>query len=228
MIIKNKSQLATTEIRKVALEIIEAGIERVLPSTVMKSTIRFDHERRMVHIDDDVFSASSGRIFVIGGGKASGLMAESLENILGTDNITEGIVICKGSGIKTSKIKLVQAEHPIPDKRGVEGVRNILQLKDRFSICRDDLLLCLISGGGSALMPCPADGISLEHKRKITEMLLASGAAINEINAVRKHLSKIKGGRLGQFYFPATVISLILSDVIGNDLSVIASGPDFS
>ena len=154
-----------------------------------------------------------------------------LMQLLESENITDGVVICKDRPPKISKIQAVQAGHPIPDQRGVEGVERILHLKDRYGINGDDLVLCLISGGGSALMPCPVDGLSLDDKKKLTGLLLASGAEIHEINCVRKHLSKIKGGRLGYYFSPATVISLILSDVIGNDLSTIASGPtvpDFS
>jgi glycerate-2-kinase len=113
----------------------------------------------------------------------------------------------------------------------VNGVKEMLALKQRHAINKNDLVICLFSGGGSALMTCVVDEINLEDVRITTELLLSSGAEIAEINAVRKHLSKIKGGRLGNFYSPATVISLVLSDVIGDDLSVIASGstfPDFS
>ena len=180
-----------------------------------------------MNVNGDIYPVSGGRIFVIGGGKASGLMAESLENLLGPENITDGVVTCKGNHFHTGKIKIVRAGHPIPDQRGTDGVRRMLHLKDQYAIGRDDLVLCLISGGGSALMPCPADGVSLKDKQRVTELLLACGAEINEINTVRKHLSTVKGGRLGHFYSPATVISLILSDVIGNDLSIIASGPTF-
>jgi glycerate-2-kinase len=123
------------------------------------------------------------------------------------------------------KIKLVVAGHPLPDQRGVSGVKEMLALKDHYSIGQNDLVICLISGGGSALMPQPVVGVSLGDKQKITELLIASGAKIQEINVVRKHLSRVKGGQLGHFYSPATVISLILSDVIGNDLATIASGP---
>ena len=227
MIIKNKEQLATTRIRKAALEIVEAGIERVLPSTVLEKGIHFDADRKMLQIDDDIFSISNGRIFVIGGGKASGLMAKSLEIIVGLDQITDGIVLCKETQIRPKHIKTLNAGHPIPDQRGISGVQSMLQLKNQYSICRDDFVICLISGGGSALMPFPANGITLSDKRILTEQLLLSGASINEINAVRKHISNIKGGRLGQFFSPATIISLIISDVVGNDLSVIASGPTF-
>jgi glycerate 2-kinase len=227
MIIKNKEELATTALKRTALEIIEAGIARVLPSVVMRSAVHYNQARSALSVKGDFYPVGRGRIFVVGGGKASGLMAETLEDLLGHENIADGVVTCKGNHFRAGKIKIVQAGHPIPDRRGVDGVRRMLHLRDRHSIGKADLVLCLISGGGSALMPCPADGVSLRDKKAMTELLLASGAEINEINMVRKHLSKVKGGRLGHFYSPATVISLILSDVIGHDLSVIASGPTF-
>ncbi|MEE9583359.1 MAG: DUF4147 domain-containing protein [Dehalococcoidales bacterium] len=225
MIIKNRAALATTELRKQALAIVEAGINRVLPTNIMKSVVGYDPAGRVLAVADTSYSLAQGRLFVIGGGKASGLMAEVLEGIV--PDISAGVVNCKSRDYKTSKIKVIAAGHPIPDERGVNGVKEMLALKDSHSIDGNDFIICLISGGGSALMPCPVSEVGLEDKQKITELLLGSGAEIGEINAVRKHLSRIKGGRLGRFYSPATVISLVLSDVVGNDLAVIASGPTF-
>jgi len=227
MIIKNRAELATTELRKKALDIIEAGIERVLPTNIIKNALYYDTKNRVLTINNTAYNLSRGRLFVIGGGKASGLMAEALEGIIPPEDITSGIVNCKDSDYKTGKIKVVTAGHPIPDSRGVGGVKEMLSLRDKYSIGRDDTIICLISGGGSALMPYPAIGIELDDKQKITELLLASGAEISEINTIRKHLSRIKGGQLGFYFSPSTIISLILSDVIGNDLSVIASGPTY-
>jgi hydroxypyruvate reductase/glycerate 2-kinase len=227
MIIENRAELATTELRKKALDIIEAGIERVLPPNIMKNALSYDTASRVFTIDNTTYNLSHGMIFVIGGGKASGLMAEALEGIIPPEHITAGSVNCKGGDYKTGKIKVVPAGHPIPDYRGVEGVKEMLSLKDNYSIGREDTIICLISGGGSALMPYPAAGIKLEDKQIITELLLSSGAEITEINTVRKHLSRIKGGQLGLYFSPSNIISLILSDVIGNDLSVIASGPTY-
>ena len=227
MIIKNRDELTTTELRHQALEIIEAGIEHVLPSTIMKSAVKYNPESRSLEVDDAKYSTAEGRIFVIGGGKASGLMAEALEDKIGMDNILIGIVNCKGGSYRTKRIKVINAGNPVPDKRGLNGVKQMLALKDKYSINNNDLVICLISGGGSALMPFPADGISLEDKQRTTELLLKCGAEIHEINKVRKHLSKIKGGRLGEFYSPTKVISLIISDVIGDDLDTIASGPTY-
>jgi glycerate-2-kinase len=227
MIIKNRKALATTGLRELALDIIEAGIAGVLPSNIMKSAVKYSAASRVVTIHNDTYSMSDGRVFVIGGGKASGLIAKTLEDTIQPENITAGVVNCKGGRYETAKIKIITAGHPIPDERGVDGVREMLDLKQRYSVGEKDLVLCLISGGGSALMPYPVDEVSLRDKQEVTRLLVGSGAEIAEINAVRKHLSKIKGGQLGQFYSPATVVSLILSDVVGNDLAVIASGPTF-
>jgi glycerate 2-kinase len=224
--IKNWDKLATTKLRRQALQIIEAGIECVLPGNIMKSAVSYDPGKRSLKVVNKIYSEIN-RIFVIGGGKASGLMAEALEGITSAHNISAGIVNCKAGGYKTKRIKTVKAGHPLPDKRGFDGVKRMLALKEKFSINKDDLVICLVSGGGSALMPCPTDGLSLEDQQKTTQLLLNSGADIHEINAVRKHLSEIKGGRLGEFYSPARVVSLIISDVIGDDLDVIASGPTY-
>jgi len=225
--IKNRDELATTELRRQALDIIEAGIERVLPENIMKSALSYDPAGKSLKVNNAAYQVADGRIFVIGGGKASGLMAEALEETLGANNILAGIVNCKGGTYRTKRIKLIKAGHPIPDKRGLNGVRQMLDLKDKHSIIDKDLVICLVSGGGSALMPCPTSNISLEDNQKTTQLLLNCGAEIHEINAVRKHLSGIKGGLLGEFYSPTNVVSLIISDVIGDDLDTIASGPTY-
>jgi glycerate-2-kinase len=124
---------------------------------------------------------------------------------------------------KSFRIEFNPATHPVPSQHGCQGVRNMLKLVGHPS--RDDLLICLISGGGSALMPLPAKGLSLPDKQKTTQLLIKSGARIDEINTVRKHLSEIKGGRLAEKLYPATVVSLIVSDVVGDRLDSIASGP---
>ncbi|MDY6959905.1 MAG: glycerate kinase, partial [Halobacteriota archaeon] len=225
MIIKNWDEIATTKLRSEALEIVEAGIGRVLPPNVMRSSVKYDSKKEVLSIEDDSYDISSGRVFVIGGGKASGMMAETLEGIIGIEKISGGVINCKSSDYKTAKIKIIEAGHPIPDERGVAGVKEMLAIRDSYNLTESDLVICLISGGGSALMPSPAGDVTLKDKQEITKMLLGSGAEIHEINAVRKHLSGIKGGRLGQFFSPCKVTSLVLSDVIGNNLDIIASGP---
>ncbi|UCH50716.1 MAG: glycerate kinase, partial [Chloroflexota bacterium] len=227
MVTKNRDELATTELKCQALAIVEAGIERVLPDNIMRSALSYDPISRSLKINDSTYQVVNGRIFVIGGGKASGLMAEALEGIVGLKDIFTGIVNCKGGAYRTKRIKIIKAGHPIPDRSGLNGMKEMLDLKDKHSINENDLVICLVSGGGSALMPCPVDGISLEDKQKTTQLLLDCGADIHEINAVRKHLSRTKGGRLGEFYSPTKVVSLIISDVIGDNLDTIASGPTY-
>ncbi len=166
-----------------------------------------------------------GKIYVIGGGKASGEMAFALEKILG-DRIEKGFVNVKyGHSVKTKKIIINEAGHPYPDENGVAGVKEIFKILENLK--EEDLVIALISGGGSALLPCPVDEISLSDKKITTKLLLNAGADIGELNCVRKHLSKIKGGRLSAAVYPARIISLILSDVIGDKLDVIASGPTY-
>jgi hydroxypyruvate reductase len=161
-------------------------------------------------------------IYVLGAGKASATMAGAVEKLLGS-RITTGLVNVKyGHTAKLRRVHLNECGHPVPDEAGVEGARAIAEIARGAR--EDDLVLCVISGGGSALLPLPAEGITLADKQATTKLLLDSGANIHEINTVRKHISAIKGGQLAGLAYPATVISLILSDVIGNDLDVIASG----
>ena len=227
-IIKNRNKLETNDLRRQALDIIEAGIRRVLPDTIMQKALAFDHTTNKLSINHDIFQIT-GRLFVIGGGKASGLMAQELERIVGAAAIEDGLIIEKAGPeeFTTQRINVVQAGHPLPDSRGLAAVERMLRLKQKYSVGEKDTVICLISGGGSALMPYPLPGISLNDKQEVTRLLLSCGANIREINAVRKHLSAIKGGRLAERFAPARVISLVLSDVIGNDLSVISSGPTY-
>ncbi len=163
------------------------------------------------------------RVIVLGCGKAGAAMAHGVEALLG-DRIAEGFVVVKdGYTSPTSHVRLAEAAHPVPDARGQAAARRMLALAG--SAGRDDLILFLVSGGGSALTPAPALGISLSEKQAVTGLLLAAGATINEVNAVRKHVSDFKGGQLARAASPAPVLALILSDVIGDPLDVIASGP---
>jgi hydroxypyruvate reductase len=162
-------------------------------------------------------------IFVIGAGKAGASMAQAAERVLGK-RITAGLINVKdGHVAKLRRIELNECGHPVPDQRGADGAARIAKIAE--SAGRDDLVICLMSGGASALMPYPAEGITLEEKQATTRLLLACGATIHEINAVRKHISAIKGGQLARLAAPATVEALLLSDVIGDNLDVIGSGP---
>lgn len=162
-----------------------------------------------------------GRTIVVGAGKASAAMAAALEQAW--DGPLTGLVVTRyGFSVPTECIEVVEASHPVPDQAGVEASRRILELVDNLS--PNDLVICLMSGGGSALMTLPAAPVTLDDKQAVTDALLRSGATISEMNTVRKHLSAIKGGRLAAACYPARVVALVISDVAGDDLSVIASG----
>ena len=163
------------------------------------------------------------RILVLGAGKAGGAMAHAAEAILG-DRLTEGFVVVKdGYRVPTKRIEIAEAGHPVPDARGLDASARLLTLA--ASASERDLVLVLVSGGGSALTPAPAEPITLAEKQAVTRLLLEGGATIGELNAVRKHLSRFKGGLLARRAYPATVVTLALSDVVGDPLDVIASGP---
>ena len=225
MIIKNREGLISSSLRARALELIEAGINRVLPASLMRAAVKYSAAKGRLTVGGVKYNLAKGRVFVVGGGKASGLMAEELERIIGPGTITAGIINCKADGYKTEKVAVIKAGHPVPDEAGVRGVREMLAMKARYNIGRGDLVICLISGGGSSLLPCPVTGVALEDKQAMTQLLLRCGADIKEINTVRKHLSLIKGGRLAGHYEPARMVSLVISDVVGDGLDVIASGP---
>jgi glycerate 2-kinase len=162
-------------------------------------------------------------IYVVGAGKAGASMAQAAERVLGR-RIAAGLLNVKyGYTAKLRRIELNQCGHPVPDENGVAGAERIARIAAGAG--KDDLVICLISGGASALMPAPAEGITLEEKQATTRLLLASGANIHEINSIRKHISRIKGGQLARLASPARVESLMLSDVIGDNLDVIGSGP---
>ena len=171
----------------------------------------------------------AGRTVVVGAGKAAGAMAAAVEARWPVDAPLSGLVVTRyghvppAYGTASSRIEVIEAAHPVPDAAGLQAARRIATLVQGLS--KDDLVLCLISGGGSALLTLPAEGVSLEDKRAINRALLDSGAAIDEMNCVRKHLSAIKGGRLAALCHPARVVTLLISDVPGDAPAVIASGP---
>lgn len=208
--------------RRDAIQIFKAGLRAVTPETAIA---------RFCHIEDNCLVVKDLKynlnhfehIFVVGAGKATAAMAQKIEMLLG-DRIKKGSIIVKyGHDLTLNRIKIHQASHPIPDPQGVSGAMDILTIATQAG--PKDLIICLISGGGSALMPLPASGLTLSDKQKATQILLDCGARIHEINALRKHLSAIKGGQLARAAAPATMLTLMISDVIGDDLEVIASGP---
>ena len=172
---------------------------------------------------DDPLLRRARRIFLLGAGKASAPMARAVEKVCGR-RIAAGCVVVKdGHTVPLRYTELRESGHPVPDERGVAAAQRIAALAAEAT--SEDLVICCISGGASALMPLPGPGITLAEKQDITRQLLAAGANIQEMNAVRKHLSAIKGGQLARLAAPAPVLTLILSDVIGDDLSTIGSGP---
>ena len=227
--IKNKRQLIENgesdinrKARALALESLECALNAADPEKLLRSAVKL--ENSILHVHGHSFDLRKFKhLYVVGGGKAGGSMAEALEKILG-NRITAGAVnVPHGSKHETCVIKLQEASHPLPDEAGAEGARRILEIAGRAE--KDDLVICLISGGGSSLLPLPRGNISLEDKRALTSALLRSGATIREVNTVRKHLSAFKGGWLAKKAYPATMLNLILSDVMGDSLEFIASGP---
>lgn len=198
-------------LRRHALSIFRAAVQAADPRRTVKAALEKQDLSRY------------RRIFVVGAGKASAAMAQAAEQALGR-RIHGGWINTKDGHLAPLKrITLHEASHPVPDARGVEGARRIAEIAAQAQ--EGDLLLCLISGGGSALLPLPLEPLTLEEKQETTRLLLACGATIHEINAVRKHLSAIKGGRLARLAHPAHVLALLLSDVVGDPLDVIGSGP---
>lgn len=208
--------------REDARSIFLAGIQAVQGQEAVFRHCR-RHGDRLQLADITVDLDGIGSIVVVGAGKATASMAMAVEALMG-DRISEGIIaVPYGHREPLARIRQMEAGHPIPDENGVAAACAILETVTRAK--EGDLVICLISGGGSALMPLPAEGIRLSDKQETSRLLIQCGASIHEINTVRKHLSAIKGGRLAQAAFPARVVTLIVSDVVGDDLDVIASGP---
>jgi hydroxypyruvate reductase len=215
-------QKDVASLREDALAIFQVGLNAVDPKAAVRRVLRRDGN--VLTVGDRTYNLSNlEKVYVVGAGKASAAMAEAVETIL-EDRLSGGIVNVKvGHGAPLESIRIVEAAHPVPDEAGVQGTRKILELLQKTD--EHDLVICLLSGGGSALLPCPAASLTLEIKQQVTQLLLDCGANIHEINVIRKHISAVKGGRLAQLAYPSSMISLILSDVIGDDLDSIASGP---
>ncbi|WP_254522807.1 glycerate kinase type-2 family protein [Natrinema caseinilyticum] len=218
--IENRDRLASSAARDVALECIEAGIEAGHPESVVREAVALEGE--VLRVAGESYDLGDyDEVVVLGGGNAAAHVAAALEDLLG-DRIDGGVIVTDDPA-ETERVSVREGDHPVPSERGVAGTRDLLERAGAVS--DNALVLAAITGGGSALMPAPAGDLSLADLQATTDALLASGADIHEINAVRKHLSALKGGRLARRTAPATVVSLILSDVVGNDLSVVASGP---
>mgnify|MGYP001037421919 FL=1 len=209
-------------LRNNAKEIFLAGVEIVKPDILIPHFVSLEND--VLKIENHRFQLAEIRnIYLTGAGKASALMAKAIENILGS-RISSGHIVTKyGHAVPLKYAFVTEAGHPVPDENGVKGTESILSIVNKAS--KDDLVICVISGGGSALLTDIPDGCTLNDLKILTDLLLKSGANINEMNCIRKHLSKVKGGMLSSAAYPARVVSLILSDVIGDPLDVIASGP---
>lgn len=207
-----------------------AAIDAVDPGRlIVKNVFRGadpDPGKSPVRIQGKVFDLGGyDRVFLAAFGKAAAPMAGAMADILG-DKLTKGVVVSPdGESGTRGRLEYIRASHPLPDEGSVEGARRVLALAGEAG--DKDILFICVSGGGSALLSLPAPGIALEDKRRVTSALLKAGADITELNAVRKHLSAVKGGRLARAASPATVVSLVVSDVLENDLATIASGPAY-
>jgi glycerate 2-kinase len=208
--------------RHLLQEIFRAGLRAADPEALIRSHV----SRRGSHlaVGDRTYALGDfQRVLLIGAGKAAASMARALEELL-EDRLTAGLVIVKyGHAVDLRRTRIVEAGHPLPDQAGLAGTAEILRLLEECGA--DDLVIGVFSGGASALLPAPAPGLNLAQKQLTTRLLLECGADIGEINSLRKHLSRSKGGGLARAAYPATLISLILSDVVGDRLDVIASGP---
>ena len=209
-------------LRRSARRILDAAIAAGDAGRLTRRALQREGPR--LRVGDRVFDLGRvRRVVVVGTGKASGTMAEAAEAALDGAPVEGLVAVKERRGPGARRVRVVESGHPIPDARGEAAAEEILRLARDAG--PDDLVLCLISGGGSALTPSPVPGVSLAEKQAVTRLLLECGATINELNAVRKHLSRLKGGQLARAAHPAPVVALLLSDVIGDPLDVIASGP---
>lgn len=217
--ISNRDDIAGSGARELALDCIEAGIAAAHPERVVRSSVTLSDDG--IAIEDRTYELDDyENLLVVGGGKAAGAVVTALSTVLG-DRLRSGAVVVDEP--VDAPVEVYEGGHPVPDETGVAGAERILELTGEAG--EGTLVLAVITGGGSALMTAPAAGVDLEDVRAVTDAMLDAGMAIDEINAVRKHLSSIKGGQLARAAAPATVVSLVFSDVVGDDLGVIASGP---
>lgn len=220
-LIKNFHDLATTPERKILLEVIEAGLDAIQPDRVIRKKIRL--QGNLLTIGPQQYDLRHfDRVFLLGFGKGSAGICKQLEKILG-EKLTKGFVIDTSRESFTRRIQFTLGTHPLPSKENYAFTQKVIQ--EYKDLTEKDLVLITVCGGGSAMLVAPVDGVTLDEKINVNKALLKSGADIIEMNTVRKHLSAIKGGQLAKTLYPAQIASIIFSDVPGNDLSFIASGP---
>jgi hydroxypyruvate reductase len=221
------NQFSLDELKTMAREIFSKAVVAVDPYKKLKEILRMEKDYLFLNLEGDsekVYDLKKfNSIFLIGTGKASSSMAQAVEEVFG-DRIARGVITTKyGHALPLKKIESIEAGHPLPDRNGLEGAKKIKNLL--LPSGSNDLVIFLLSGGGSALLPLPVEGITLEEKQEVTQSLLDCGADIHEINTIRKHISQFKGGGLARLAYPSTILSFILSDVVGDPLDVIVSGP---
>ncbi|MFH1036342.1 MAG: glycerate kinase [Pseudomonadota bacterium] len=210
------------DIRSQARDILGACLQAVDPHEAVRQALVL--EGQILTVAGQTYDLGRyRRIIAVGAGKAGAPMSQALEEVLGERLVAGRVVVKEGHGGPTRVIELLEASHPVPDQRGLAAGQALAELLSPAD--EQTLVFCLLSGGGSALLVAPAPGLTLADKQETTRLLLASGADIGEVNAVRKHLSQLKGGGLARLAAPATMITLIVSDVVGDPLDVIASGP---
>ena len=208
--------------RECLIDIFKTALSAVDPYKAVAQKLSVSGSRLTVH-GEDYDLDNFARIVVVGAGKATAPMAMAIEEKL-QDRIDEGVIIVKyGHAGVLRKIRQIEGAHPLPDLNGILGTEEVINIVKKADA--STLVICLLSGGASSLLVSPVDGIGVDDKKGVTELLLRAGATIDKLNAVRKHISNLKGGRLADLAHPATLITLILSDVIGDRLDVIASGP---
>jgi hydroxypyruvate reductase len=222
---KQHKQLET--LRADARSIFVHCLKAVDPYEAVKRFVHVKGDRMLLgrkgQANADLDLTKFDSIYLVGAGKATAPMAKAIENLLG-ERVEKGIINVKyGFTEDLAFTEVIEAGHPVPDENGVKGTQKILDLLQGAG--KKDLIFSVISGGGSALLPHPGENVTLAEKQEITRQLLACGASIDEINAVRKHISSSKGGRMARAAFPSTVVNLMLSDVVGDKMDVIASGP---
>lgn len=218
--IRNRDQLAVSSTHELVMDCIEAGIEASQPKNAIANAVSVTGDSLEIR-GTSIDLTQYDDVLILGGGKAAAQMSRALERVLG-DRISDGVAVTNDPG-EVMHTEVIEGSHPTPNADGRDGAAEILSVARQAD--EKTLILFALSGGGSALLPLPAGDISLSDLQHLTEDLLASGASIDEINTVRKHLSQIKGGQFVNAATPATVVGLVLSDVVGNDLGVIASGP---
>jgi glycerate-2-kinase len=221
MIIKKLDKLATNKIRKDALDIVEAGYESISIASLIGKDLSF--EQNILSIEDKKYDFKKFKnIFVVAIGKGSGLIAQKLESLIGPESIRSGVAIDLKHR-KLKKIKVFAGTHPLPSERNILATKKLIKTLGEAKA--KDLVIAIVCGGGSSLACLPAKNNTCTDLRTVSNHMLKNGATIQELNIVRKHISSIHGGNMAKYAYPASVLGLIISDVPGNDIDIVASGP---